>query len=61
MIEVWKMKYAGCCNECLSVLGEKDIYRIEGKRVKIELCKECFSEFIEDINKKYSELFDEKE
>lgn len=61
MVDIWKMKYAGCCNKCLSVQGEKDIYRIECNSFKVELCKDCLPQFIEEINKKYSELFGRKE
>lgn len=56
VIKISKMKYRGCCSNCLLAHGETDIYRIEVKGGSmIELCKDCLSKFVEEINKEYSE------
>lgn len=57
MVEISKTKYRGCCSNCLLTKEETDIYRIEIKReTEIELCKDCLSEFIKEINEAYSEM-----
>lgn len=61
MIEVLKMKYRGCCGNCLSAVGEKDIYKLVVGCLGIEICEDCFPGFVEEINKKYVELFERKE
>lgn len=58
MIEIFKMNYRGCCSNCLLSHGETDIYRIIEVKgyLEIELCKDCLSEFVKEINKAYSEM-----
>lgn len=57
MVEISKTKYRGCCSNCLLAHGETDIYRIEVKGDSmIELCKDCLSVFIKEINIAYSEM-----
>lgn len=56
MVKSQKMKYRGCCSNCLLTKEETDIYRIEIKNeTAIELCKSCLSKFAEELNKAYSE------
>ena len=57
MIKISKMKYRGCCSNCLLSHGETDIYRIEIRGDSmIELCKDCISEFVKEINKACLEI-----
>lgn len=57
MVEISKMKYRGCCSNCLLTKEETDIYRIEIKgETAIELCKSCLSKLVEELSKAYSEM-----
>lgn len=57
MIKISKMKHRGCCSNCLLSHGETNIYRVEVKGDSvIELCKDCLSEFVKEINKEYLEM-----
>ena len=57
MIKISKMKYRGCCFNCLLTQTETDVFRIDIEDgSEIEICKDCLSEFVKEINKAYSEL-----
>ncbi len=56
MIKISKMKYRGCCFNCLLTQTETDVFRIDIEDgSEIEICKDCLSKFVEEINKEYSE------
>ncbi len=56
MIKISRMKYRGCCFNCLLTQTETDVYRIDIEDgSKIEICKDCLSKFVEEINKEYTE------
>lgn len=61
MIEILKMKYRGCCDNCLATLEEKDIYSLDAGGYKIEMCKECLSEFVDEIKNVCPEVLERKE
>lgn len=59
MVEISKMKYAGCCFNRLHTIGEKIIYRIEiGRNSKTEICEDCIENFMKEMNEKYSEVLE---
>lgn len=61
MIEILKMRHRGCCDNCLATLEEKDIYSLDAGGRKIEMCKECLAEFVDEIKNVCPEEFDRKE
>lgn len=61
MIEILKMRHRGCCDNCLETLEEKDIYSLDAVRCKIEICKECLDEFVDEIRNVCPEAFERKE
>lgn len=55
------MRHRGCCDNCLATLEEKDIYRLDAGGCKIEMCKECLAEFVDEIKNVCPEVFERKE
>lgn len=57
MVRISKMKYRGCCFNCLLTQTETDIYRIKVEdSSEIEICKSCLSEFVKEISKACLEI-----
>lgn len=61
MVQISKLKYSGCCANCLSAVGEKDIYGIDVGCYRVDICKDCFPKFVEEINEAYTKMFERKE
>lgn len=66
MIHIAILKHSGCCDNCMSAVGEKEIFRISAGDSdmgysKLEICKDCFPEFVKEVNEAYTKMFERKE
>lgn len=66
MIHIAILKYSVCCDNCLSAVGEKEIFRISAGDSnmgysRLEICEDCFLDFVKEVNKVYTKMFERKE
>lgn len=66
MIHIAILKHSGCCDNCMSAVGEKEIFRISAGDSdmgysRLEICKDCFPEFVNEVNEVYAKMFERKE
>lgn len=50
----------------MSAVGEKEIFRISAGDSdmgysRLEICKDCFPEFVNEVNEVYAKMFERKE
>lgn len=60
MVEISKLKHSGCCDNCLLAVGEKEVYRIVVGCYRLNICKDCFPQFVKEINEQYLKMIEKK-